>query len=360
MPFTDSTVFDTLREPLLILDKNLHVLLANRAFYKFFRVQPNEVEGCLLYALGNGQWNIPQLKNLLEDILPYHTTIEDYQVDYQFPKIGRKVIALNARKIFREENQSETILLALEDVTEKKRLENVIRIEMEELKQVNFELNKFSSTVAHDLKAPLREIRMFAELLNSNYEMDNANKVDFLSRIMTATKRMHRLINDLLDYALSTQPREFRKLDLGNLMKQILADLQVFITGKNAKIEVDPLPVVNCNPFQMRQLFQNLIDNAIKYGAKPGDEPKIKIYCKQAEQELEILIRDNGPGIQEEYQARIFEPFQRLDSTKSGTGLGLAICKKVAEQHGSKLSIDSEPDKGSAFIIKVPSQSVIS
>jgi two-component system, LuxR family, sensor kinase FixL len=119
-------------------------------------------------------------------------------------------------------------------------------------------------------------------------------------------------------------------------------------------VEIQSLPTVKGNAFQMRQLFQNLIDNGIKYGAKLGENPKVKIYCQTSADGQEILIQDNGPGIEEKYREKIFQPFQRLDNKQKGSGLGLAICKRIAEQHGWNLVVEGEVKKGATFVIKMP------
>ncbi|MFC2149239.1 PAS domain-containing protein [Candidatus Auribacterota bacterium] len=122
-------IVDTVREPLLILGSDLRVISANRSFYKIFKVIPEETVGQFIYDLGNQQWDIPKFRELLEEILPKSVTFNDYEVEHEFPVIGRKIMLLNARKLFRETNQTEMILLAIEDITERKRLEKCCRKE---------------------------------------------------------------------------------------------------------------------------------------------------------------------------------------------------------------------------------------
>ena len=137
-------IVDTVREPLLVLDDNLRVISANRSFYRGFRVSPEESEGRLVYELGNNQWDIPKLRELLEEILPQNTTFDDFEVEHEFNVIGRRVMLLNARRLYRKTNQTQMILLAFEDVTERKRMEDALLQEKERLQEALNEIKKLS------------------------------------------------------------------------------------------------------------------------------------------------------------------------------------------------------------------------
>lgn len=137
-------IVDTVREPLLVLDAKLRVLSANRSFYRVFRVSPGETEGWLVYELGNYQWDIPQLRELLEEILPQNTNFEDFEVEHKFNVIGRRVMLLNARRLYNQTNKTQMILLAIEDITERKRIEKALIQEKEKLQEALNEVKKLS------------------------------------------------------------------------------------------------------------------------------------------------------------------------------------------------------------------------
>lgn len=152
------TVVDTLREPFLILDKNMHVISANKTFYSAFQVTPEETEGIRVYDLGDGQWNIPKLKILLEDILPQNTFFEDFSVEHNFPKIGKKIMLLNARRVYTQGEEKSIILLAMEDVTKQKQLEQQLR---EYAKKLNIEVARKTA----ELEARVQELERMNKIM---------------------------------------------------------------------------------------------------------------------------------------------------------------------------------------------------
>ena len=189
--------------------------------------------------------------------------------------------------------------------------------------------------------------------------LDDQGK-DFLNRMENATIRMQRLINDLFNYSRVTiKAQPFIPVNLSQIMKDILSDLAILIENKKAQIKIVKLPVIEADPVQMHQLFQNLITNAIKF-CRTNTIPKIKINNEiklhRGQESCVITVEDNGIGIEEEYYKKIFEIFQRLSNSSDyeGTGIGLAICKKVVERHHGSISVESIPEKGTRFIVTLP------
>ncbi len=221
----------------------------------------------------------------------------------------------------------------------------------EELQRSNKELEQFAYVTSHDLQQPLRVITGFVQLLERRYKdkLDHEAS-EFIDFIVQGTERMQLLINDLLAYSrVTTRQKPLKPVDMNQAVKTATMNLMRTIEESGATIIYDKLPVVNADETQMIQLFQNLLDNAIKYR---GDEiPHIEISAKQADGGWLFSVSDNGIGFDTEQAGRIFEVFQRLhtDSKYKGTGIGLAICKKIVERHGGRIWAESQVGKGSVF-----------
>jgi two-component system sensor kinase FixL len=259
-------------------------------------------------------------------------------------------------------------IIFLNDISERKKQEEIIRRSNEELKafakqlkETNAELENFAYISSHDLQEPLRKIQSFGDrLLHSEAEKFSEKGAEYMTRILSAAERMQRLINDLLSLSrLSSKARPFETVHLGTIVNEVISDLEVSIRNSNARIHVlDELPVIEADPTQMRQLFQNLIANAIKF-KKPDEDPLIKIYAVQSQNDqagmVNIMVEDNGIGFDEKYLGKIFVIFQRLESAKyPGSGIGLAICKKIVQRHNGEINARSAKGQGSRFIIRLP------
>lgn len=230
------------------------------------------------------------------------------------------------------------------------------------LAESNAELENFASIVSHDLKEPLRKILVFGDRLRSRSQagLDERN-LDYLGRMQKASTRMQVLIHGLLEYSrVQTRPEPFQVVDLGEIVNGVLVDLEIAVEESHAKVHVGELPRIDAAPLQMRQLFQNLIANAIKFRA-PETAPTIHIDARPDDDSLRIEVRDEGIGFEPEYAERIFGIFQRLHgrSEYPGTGIGLAICRRIAERHGGTLRAIGEPGVGATFVIEVPASRIL-
>jgi PAS domain S-box-containing protein len=359
--YSDS-IMQTVREPLLVLDRDRKVISASRSFYQTFQITPGEVEGKVLYDLGNRQWDIPKLRKLLEEILPKNTVFLDFEIDHDFKSLGRRVIVLNARRIFHETKRMQMVLLAIEDITERKRAERELK-QAEELKQAiealelsNRDLEQFAYVASHDLQEPLRMVSSFTQLLAKRYQGKLDKDADeFIAYIVAGARRMQALINDLLTYSrVDTRGESFGPIDSEAALDQAIANLRVAIEEGEAVITHDPLPPLIADNSQIVQLFQNLLGNAIKFCGK--EPPRVHVSARQENNEWVFSCRDNGIGIAPEYFDRVFVIFQRLHSREEypGTGTGLAICKRIVERHGGRIWVESELNKGSTFYFAIP------
>jgi signal transduction histidine kinase len=231
-----------------------------------------------------------------------------------------------------------------------------------ELARSNLELASFASVASHDLQEPLRKITAFGDRLTSLYgdELGERGR-DYLERMHGAAARMQSLIDDLLAYSrITTQAQPFAQVSLAQVTKEVLSDLELRLEKTGTRVEVGDLPEIDADPLQMRQLFQNLLSNALKF-QRPGVAPRIVVQSAVLDGETgparcEIKIEDNGIGFDEKYLDRLFKPFQRLHNQGAyeGTGIGLAICQKIAERHGGRITARSAVGQGSCFVIELP------
>lgn len=219
----------------------------------------------------------------------------------------------------------------------------------------NRELNQFAYVASHDLQEPLRMVSSFAQLLEKRYQGqldDDAD--DFIGYIVEGAQRMKDLIDDLLIFSrLQTVSREFQRADLNKVLGDVLLTIKPFIVAENAHITYDNLPAVECDPSQMRQLFQNLISNAIKFHES---SPEIHLSAEESGNEWLFGVTDHGIGIHPNHQGKIFDVFKRLHTREeySGTGIGLSICQRIVEIHGGHIWVESELGKGSTFYFTLP------
>jgi PAS domain S-box-containing protein len=355
--YADSIV-DTVREPLLLLDQSLRIVTANASFCRAFGHARGDVEGQSLYEIGRGEWNLPELRRLLEELLPANTELEDFEVTSGSGTPDGRTLLLNAKRLHHPDGRVRLILLAFEDVTARRRLERALQLAMAELERSNRDLEHFASIASHDLQEPLRKIRAFGERLEAVCEGRLPEKGrDYLARMTAAAARMQTLINDVLSLArVGTRAEAWREIDLGPVVSEVLADLDEMLSRTGGRVELGPLPSVPADPTQMRQLFQNLIVNALKFrGAAP---PLIRIAAVPASAGAgwQIVVADNGIGFDPKYAERIFQPFERLHGRDvyGGTGIGLALCRRIVQRHGGTITADAAPGAGACFTIRLP------
>ncbi|WP_165940144.1 chemotaxis protein CheB [Dyadobacter psychrotolerans] len=377
-------IVTTIREPLIILDKNLRVKTANTSFYKKFNFTEQETEDKLFYELQDNQWDDHLLRSLLEKILPQKTRLEDFEIILNFPSIGERTMLLNARQILNENTAERLILLAIEDITERKtteqklqsfsdELETKVKERTADLQQTNMQLEQFAHAASHDLQEPLRKIVTFSNRLQAKHKGEFSDDVsDYLKKIETASSRMSKLIQDLLNYSyLINHEKLFAPTDLDETLKDIMNDFELLIDQKQAIINSDTLPIIEAIPLQMNQLFYNLISNALKFSIE-GTPPVIDISLKKlTEKEIkkhpalnrkitycEIIIKDNGIGFEQKYGEQIFTIFQRLNQPGlyQGTGIGLALSKKIVENHHGEIYVEAKEKAGATFHIILPIQ----
>jgi two-component system CheB/CheR fusion protein len=399
-------IIATINEPLLVLDQHLCVKSANKSFYSKFKSNKEDTEGVLLYDLGNKDWSIPRLRELLEDIIPQKSHFRDFELTHDFPTIGERVLLLNASRIVQKTHQEQLILLAINDITEstrlqreeKERLKNDItesksyNLQLEhavsertrelahanealvnknqELESMNKELESFAYISSHDLQEPLRKIQTFAgRILEKENDNLSEHGKDYFSRMQEAVRRMQALIDDLLTYSRTNKTEQkFENTDLNGMIGELKTEMKEALLEKHATIEATDLCPVNVIAFQFRQLLHNLISNALKFSI-PGTPSHIIIRSRIAKGSdlkfdklvldktyCHITVADNGIGFEPEFKDRIFEIFQRLHGKHeyAGTGIGLSIVKKIVENHDGMITATGVPGEGAQFDMYLP------
>ena len=244
-----------------------------------------------------------------------------------------------------------------QDITERKKAESKIEQYAKALERSNNALQEFASIASHDLQEPLRKIITFGNQLKHIPGNSDKRSEDYLNRMQQTAARMQTLILDLLRYSqVHTEAKPPRQINLRNIVDEVIEILEKRISETRGTIIIDSLPALHAQDFQMRELFQNLIGNALKYH-REGVYPVIKIKsCQMENQHWKITVEDNGIGFDEKHKNKIFSPFHRLHgrSAYEGTGMGLAICKKIVDRHRGTITAQSTPEKGSTFIIILP------
>jgi PAS domain S-box-containing protein len=250
------------------------------------------------------------------------------------------------------------IIVFAEDISARKKAEEELRRYHDELERSNAELQQFAYVASHDLQEPLRMVSSYMGLIEGRYKGRlDADADDFIGYAVDGAKRMRMLINDLLEYSrVGTHGKTFGPVDCETLLNRVLDHVQLLIEDSGATITHDPLPTVIGDGAQLMRLFQNLINNSLKF--KKDAPPLIHVSAEPCDRNWLFSVHDNGIGIDPQYADRIFVIFQRLHDREEypGTGIGLAICKKIVERHGGHIRVQSEQGNGATFFFTIPRQ----
>ena len=272
-------------------------------------------------------------------------------------KDGRHVAVSLSGSVMRDEDgEIQGMVCVAQDITERKRTQEILERQTRELARSNSELEQFAWVASHDLQEPLRMVASYTQLLSKRYKGKlDADADEFIAFAVDGATRMRRLINALLELSrVGTRGKDFEATDCEAIYDRTLVNLQGLVKESGALVTHDRLPTVMGDVTQLGQLFQNLIANAIKFR---GDEQlTVHVGAEQRNGHWEFCVRDNGIGIDPEYAERIFVVFQRLHGKgdRPGTGIGLSICKKIVELHSGRIWVKSQPDEGAAFYFTLP------
>ena len=357
-------VFDTVREPLLILDGSLRVHSANRAFYQTFEVTPDVTVARRVYELGNGQWDIPDLRTLLEDILPMSSVFNDYELEHDFPVIGRRTMLLNARQL-RHGSHSELLVLAMEDVTERRRVETHVAKAREAAENANRTKSLFLANMSHELRTPLNAILGFSEMLQEDAAERNLDDFNAdLQKISTAGRHLLGLINDILDLSkieAGKMELHLEAFDIASLMAEVATTIerQAHKNGNTLTVTCAPdIGVMWADLSKVRQGLFNLVSNAAKF----THDGRISVVAERQLMDgadwIVFRVTDTGIGLGPEQIVRLFQPFTQADASTTrkfgGTGLGLALTRRFCQMMGGDVTVQSVAGEGSVFTLLLP------
>ncbi len=283
---------------------------------------------------------------------------ENDKIEYRFKhKNGNWVWCYSIDSPFEKDDDGNVISFvgAFVDISDRKKVEQNLYKTLAELERSNKELEQFAYVASHDLQEPLRMVASYTQLLEKRYKDKlDQDASDFIDFAVQGSRRMQAMINDLLEYSrVATRQKPFREVNIDTLVKEVCDSLAITIEERNALITKEGLPILNGDESQLFRLFQNLIENAIKF--VENNFPKINISAVAQDDEFLFAVKDNGIGINLEYKDKVFEIFQRLKtgSYHKGTGIGLAICKKIVQRHGGKIWVESNKGKGSTFYFTI-------
>ena len=364
-------VLQTVREPIVLLDGDQRILMHNTAFAELYGL-PAEGGVRVLDEVGDGAWNDPVVRQRLVDVLARGRELWDFEHEQRTAGGVARTLLINARLMVLPDKDDGVVLMTLSDITAQKAtqqrisdLNRQLEGKVGQVSDVNRELEAFSYSVSHDLRAPLRHVAGFSDKLRRHLgEGADEKSSHYLGVIGDSAKRMSELIDDLLVYSrLGRSALRLQAVDMQSLVDETRSMLEA--NARNDPAEAAPrivwniaaLPILVADENMMRQVWQNLMGNAIKYSARrPVSEINIG-YAQEDDGSHHFSVRDNGAGFDMQYASKLFGVFQRLHkaSDYSGTGIGLASVRRVLGRHGGRIWAEAEVDQGATFHFVIPS-----
>lgn len=350
------SIIDTIRQPLVVLDETLRVVSANRSFYDAFARTPETLTGQPLDDAIGRRAELPGLHDFLDRVRAEPAWAEDCEIELDLPRLGKRSLLLNARHIGNGSRGKGKILLAIDDVTERKRAADAVEAARRQAEQANIGKSRFLAAASHDLRQPLQTIGLLQGLLATKIKDEGALKL--VARLDETLSAMAGMLNTLLDInqleagIVRAEAVDFPIDDLlGRLRSEFAYHAEARSLGWRV---VSSGLAVTSDPRLLEQMLRNLLSNAIKYTA----QGRVLLGCRRRGDKLRIEVWDTGTGIEQGQLQRIFEEFHQLDNParerSRGLGLGLAIVQRLADLLGHRIDVRSRPGKGSVFAVEVP------
>jgi two-component system CheB/CheR fusion protein len=354
-------IVETIRMPLLILDDQQTVLEANGAFYETFGVDEADTLGQSLFTLGDGQWNIPDLRNLIETVLPAKGEVREYEVQHDFPGLGPKTMLLSARQMPSEQARMASVIVAIQDVTERSEILAMAQRARIEAEQANRAKDVFLATLSHELRTPLTTILGWSHvMLTGKLEAEKTRHA--LQAITRAAQQQVQLIDDLMDSSrISVGKLDLRRIpvDLGTVVAAAVETVRLSAEAKGIGLTVlsdgAPLPLVG-DERRLEQVFWNLLNNAIKFTDAGG---AVTVAVDRQDHQARVVVGDTGPGVSPDMLDHVFEQFVQGDTAlsrrHSGMGIGLSLVRHLVELHGGVVTVENGPGgHGAVFTVQLP------
>jgi chemotaxis protein methyltransferase CheR len=327
----EEAIVDTVREPLIVLDDALRVVVGSRSFYRAFNVTQQETEGRPVYELGNGQWNIPALRKLLEEIIPHHTTIEAYEVEHDFPGVGRRTMLLNARKVFYEGNKSTSLLVAIDDITERRALE----LQKDELlRQKDLLLQEMNHRINNSLQIIASILLLKAHAVQS--EETRRHLQDAHERVMAVATVQEQLHPS--PFGAQIQAKTY----LTRLCESLAASMILNDQPVSLRVEANEGTTSSEQAVSMGLIATELVINAFKHAFPGGAKGTIVVGFESTASAWRLSVSDNGIGIS-----------RRLTDSPVRTGLGTSIVEALTRQLGGRVTT-SAASPGTSVSVTIP------
>jgi two-component system CheB/CheR fusion protein len=350
------SIIDTIRQPLVVLDDELCVVSANRSFCRMFALAAEDVTDKPLGTIAGRHGDASGLRAFLAEVRAEPSHIEDYEIEIELPTVGRRLLLLNARKLGDKPHRESKTLLAIDDITERRRVTEVLGAAKREAEQANLAKSRFLAAASHDLRQPLQTLSFLQGILAKNVTDERALRL--VDRLEETVKAMSGMLDTLLDInqlEAGIVRREIADFPVKTVLDELRRQFTHHEAAGRLHLRIVPSSLTVCSdPRLLTQMIGNLVSNAVKY----TEAGKVLLGCRRGGGKVRIEVWDTGIGIPSEELSAIFEEFHQLDNPArergKGVGLGLAIVQRLADLLGHAVDVRSRPTKGSVFSIEVP------